>query len=146
MDTTGCDIVKIMSLVVATLAFIVTINQFFVNRQHIRMNIYYKVIERLENIRDQRHEVYSLENINFKLWTIQNCTAVEKVCREFDIVGIIYNQKLIPKRLIKRFYSYPITKCWQICSAYIENIRSQRNQPGHMQQFQNLAEKCKNWR
>jgi hypothetical protein len=77
---------------------------------------------------------------NFNDWKI-NKDMVEKVCRSFDHLGLLVREGKVPINLLARFYASPAIRCWFSLSVYIDAVRKDRAQNGHLWEWENLIEK-----
>jgi hypothetical protein len=64
---------------------------------------------------------------------------VELLARSCDKVGLLVKLRLIPADLLFDFYSRPIIQAWRDLKPYVDSVRVDREQPGHMLKFQVLA-------
>lgn len=65
----------------------------------------------------------------------------EITARSFDRLGLLVREGRIPVDLIASFYVTPILRSWYKLAPYIEAVRLDRKQRGHMWEFENLATK-----
>ena len=63
----------------------------------------------------------------------------ELIMRKFDRLGLLVRMGVVPIDIVVQFYVTPIIKSWIVLSKYIEELRKERAQPGHMWEFENLA-------
>ena len=74
------------------------------------------------------------------LWQ-EHKDKAEKVARALDQLGYLVREGIVPLNVVARFYSYPTLKCWYKLSPYIAAIRKDRQQLGHMWEWENLVKK-----
>src|SRR5437667_302215 len=65
----------------------------------------------------------------------------EAIARALDQLGYLVREGIVRLNVIARFYSYPTLKCWYELSPYVAAVRTARNQPGHMWEWENLVKK-----
>jgi len=104
-----------------------------------------KAIDILESVRSDRHILYSIGKSpkHYDSWTPEEKAAAEKVCRAFDILGILDSSNQISRRFVDRFYAIPAKELWDACVPYVDSEREKRG-PQHLWEFQQLAERVKN--
>ena len=113
-----------------------------------------RVFEMLDQNRGARHYVYSLQSERTLPFTQRtyvreqwlkagnappNRELAEAVIRSFDQLGLLVREGVVPLNLVARSYAYPAVRCWYILDGYINECRIQREQPGHMWEFENLV-------
>jgi hypothetical protein len=130
------------------------------DRTHL-FNVYAKALDLLDEteMRTARNWVYKMDSDAFKpqregwiamlaeppesevsrreAW--KNKQRAEKVARGFDRLGLLVREGRIPINLVARFYVTPILRCWINLRPYVEAVRKDRSQNGHMWEFENLA-------
>jgi hypothetical protein len=70
----------------------------------------------------------------------KNRTKAEKIARALDQLGFLVREGIVPVNIIARFYTYPALKCWYKLCPYIHEIRTKRDQKGHMWEWENLVQ------
>jgi len=159
------EIIKIAFSFVALLTIYFSAGVLFTHRRAHLLEVYKHVFTKLddENVRKARHYVYSLDNVTLRstvykeeqwlckkqedmeskkeeveLWWA-NRSKAELICRTFDQLGLLVREGRIPINIIAQFYVYPILRCWYVLSPYIDAVRNERGQPGHMWEFEHLV-------
>lgn len=151
----GLKAVALLAIVVAAMSMVASL------RGHL-FTVYKDVMALLDEVRDERALVYQYSRQQYKNWkevwskpepappkegqeeTIQHKAwrewkAADRVARSFDKLGLLVREGKVPVELISQFYVTPILKCWFNLEPYIGWSRSQRSQPGHCWEFENLA-------
>lgn len=122
-------------------------------------SVYHNVICMLDdiNVRAARHYVYNMNRDAFdkegwltldtitdsgnNIIYIDNKSKAEITCRQFDKLGLLIREGIVPINIVALFYSYPALKCWYQLAPYIRAVRSEkgRHQNGHMWHFEHLC-------
>lgn len=63
---------------------------------------------------------------------------VEKVTRSFDQLGLLVREGKVPINLLAQFYASPVLRCWFSLTPYIDEVRTIREQKGHLWEWENL--------
>jgi len=75
----------------------------------------------MEKIREDRRVLYSLRDAKkpYDTWSEAERTAADRVCRWFDVLGLLDSLKLLDRRIIDRFYAIPVVELWEICEPHV---------------------------
>jgi hypothetical protein len=65
----------------------------------------------------------------------------ELVARTLDQLGFLVREGVVPLNIIARFYSYPALRCWYKLIPYVNAVRKDRGQKGHMWEWEKLVGK-----
>ena len=137
-------------------------------------NIHLAVFERLDakEIRSARHYVYAMDQIvdaegkwrerkpeemdelafRTESWLAQESGGAksdgkgkaEIVARALDQLGYLVREGIVPVNVVARFYTFPTLRCWYQLCPYVYAIRDERDQLGHMWEWENLVERIIN--
>lgn len=138
----------------ALIGLVLTIRQLLgVNRAHL-FDVYTAVMEMMDNpaARNARHYVYRtspdeitrIMDLAQKTESLhreedERAQGVELVMRTMDRLGFLVRNGSVPIEVIEQFYAFPVVKAWVQVEPYVHNVRTERHQPGHMWEFENLA-------
>ena len=86
------------------------------------------LFDRLERIRGDRKLVRDLaiEKIQLGKLTDEEFAAIERVCRAFDILGLMDRRRLIPRAFVDEFYAPPLVLLWDQLQPHVERQRAKR--------------------
>jgi len=136
---------------------------FYFERRQKRQNLLNEIINMLENNRNRnaRRRISHLENkqtTNDKKVILKSMNAIEDkdsdakvetihlesknmVKGDFNYIGLIFKENLIPKEIFLDLYWHSIIRCWQILEDDIKREREKGEFATHCQYFEEL--KCK---
>jgi hypothetical protein len=83
-------------------------------------------------------QVQGVSQAKLKQWT-ENKEKAETVSRALDQLGYLVREGIVPLNLVARFYTVPTLKCWYALCPYVQKIRHDRDQKGHMWEWENLV-------
>lgn len=96
-----------------------------------------------EDIRNARKIVLNkLADKPFESWTDEEKKVAEKVCSNYDAVGIIMRNGLIPVKFIADSWGYSLRRTWRILSPMVASYRMQRNSKEFWDDYEWLAEQA----
>jgi hypothetical protein len=92
-----------------------------------------------EKTREDRKVVFQLKNKPVAQWTTDEIAAAERVCQTYDTIAVMVRNGMLPKNIILEHWGNSMSKIWFIVSPLILQYRSERNFPGHWDDFEWLA-------
>ncbi len=95
-----------------------------------------------EKLREARGTVFSLKDTQYRDWTPENKKTGEIVCHNYDVVGILVRNKMLPEEMIVDSWGDSLRRLWPILEPLVEDYRKQRKSPEFWDDFQYLAEKA----
>jgi hypothetical protein len=72
--------------------------------------------------------------------------AADRVCREFDYLGLIDRNRIVDPKLIDQFYAVPFVQLYEdVLQTYVDDLRKPENRgPAHFWELVQLYERVKN--
>jgi hypothetical protein len=142
----------IASSVITTMGTIgVVLLMFLQTRQQHRfskLQVFSLIFERLEETRMDRRTVRDWLKKYEESGTdapvppedIEVASAVDRVCREFDLLGLLERNGLVDSLLVDEFYSVPFALLYQqYLKRYMYHLRKGRRGPTHFWELTNTA-------
>lgn len=105
---------------------------------------FYTAADRLqdEKLREARGVIFSLSDTPYKDWTTEQKRTGEIVCHNYDVVGILVRNQMLPEEIIVDSWGDSLRRLWSILSPLVEEYRTERQFPEFWDDFQYLAEKA----
>lgn len=95
-----------------------------------------------EKLREARGIVFSLKETPYKDWTTEQKKTGEIVCHNYDVVGILVRNKMLPEQMIVDSWGDSLRRLWPILRPLVEEYREQRESPEFWDDFQYLSERA----
>jgi len=86
-----------------------------------------------------------LANKPFNTWTPTEKQRAEKVCHNYDAVGIICRNRLLPTHLVADSWGDSLRRCWTILSPLVTEYRTTRNSREFWDDFEWLAREAEKY-
>lgn len=86
-----------------------------------------------------------LSGKNFSAWTSDEKKRAEKVCHNYDAVGIICRNNLLPAHLVADSWGDSLRRCWNILSPLVAEYRTSRNSQEYWDDFEWLAREAEKY-
>lgn len=126
-----------------------------VRAQHtaIKLQMFYLAVGRMEEIREHRHVLREYvrtfqckhEKVTFPL-PDQVRYAADKVCREFDLLGLMDRTGVVDSKLVDLFYAVPFALLYEdVLGQYVADLRKLESRgPTHFWELVQFYERVKN--
>ncbi len=103
------------------------------------------LVDRLqdEELRKDRGIVFEAAEKQVDEWTDEEVAAAERVCYNYDLVGIMVRHKLLPTETIVDSWEDSLRRLWPICEPLVYKYRIIRGAPEFWDDFQWLAEEAR---
>jgi len=124
-----------LGLLLATIAYaymtglIIKISKNQVKLQHeaFELEAFMHAVDFMEEVRADRAIIRTYIKSN-KIWSDMKkdgkIDSLDKVCRAFDVLGLLDRQKLVNQDLVDRFYAPPLVELWEkMMGSYVDELR-----------------------
>jgi hypothetical protein len=128
-----------LGLLIATVAYacmtllIININKRQVKLQHeaFELEAFMHAVNFMEEVRADRAIIRTYIKSS-KKWSDMKKDGkldnLDKVCRAFDVLGLLDRHKLVNQDLVDRFYAPPLVQLWEgMMGSYVDELRKPEN-------------------
>ncbi|MCL4505653.1 MAG: hypothetical protein M1434_01155 [Chloroflexi bacterium] len=145
-------VMSVLSTCIALAALAVIAIQAIVQARIDKNQIFNSAVDRLESVRTDRRELRSyVKNVNDQKQQISYPLppdiekVVDRVCREFDFLGLLDRTNRVDHHLVDMFYSVPFVKLYEeILGGYVNQIRQENKRgPTHLWELVQFYERVK---
>ena len=141
------ETIKLIGAIVAIVGVPLTWWRVRVSERSLRANVYFRILEMLEKLRDARHLLEAkLTKPNLQQFDAldeSDRKTLDGLARAYDQLGLLVKHGAVPLDFVMDFYSRPLVVAWNRLSPHVRRIRDERGQPGHMVKFEMLAIEAK---
>jgi hypothetical protein len=132
-------IIGAVAPLVAALIIVLTQNQKLAKQTALSSVL--ATIEWMEQRRGDRHVLYNVRDQKkpYESWSDEERAAADRICRWFDILGVLDSLKFVDRKLVDRFYAIPAFELWDICKPHVQSQQKSRG-AHHLWEFAQLAE------
>lgn len=95
-----------------------------------------------EKLREDRGRVFLTKGKPLEKWTPQEIASAERVCHNYDTVGIMVRKEMLPKEIILDSWGDSLRKLWPLVRPLVEKYRRERQAEEFWDDFQWLAEEA----
>ncbi|MDP2788486.1 MAG: hypothetical protein Q8O46_00330 [bacterium] len=141
-------IVQIASAVILVVTAIILWIQISETRRATYATAFKAVYDMLQDEakRDDRGFVLGeLAEKSFETWTLLEKKRAERVCYNYDAVGIICRNRLLPTHLVADSWGDSLRRCWKILAPLVSQYRTARNSNEFWDDFEWLARQAEQY-
>jgi hypothetical protein len=145
MDWTSISaIASFISSVVVAVSVVILVMQLKESQKTKYAETFFAASSRLqdEQLREKRSKVFMLNGKPLQDWSSEDINAAEIVCHNFDIVGIMVRNEMLPKEIVIDNWGQSLRGLWPIVSPLVQKYRHEWNAPEYWNDFQWLAEEA----
>jgi len=95
-----------------------------------------------EDLREERRRIYSLIDTPYEKWTKEDKLKGERVCFNFDIVGLLIRKRMLPADMVVDNWNVSIRTFWPIIEPMVKEYRKEREAPEFWHDFEYLYYKA----
>lgn len=88
----------------------------------------------------------NLAKRDYDTWTDDDKKQAEKVCHNYDAVGIICRHKLLPTKLIADSWGDSLRRCWRTLKPIVFEYRKKRDSNEFWDDFEWLAQQAEKFK
>ncbi len=95
-----------------------------------------------EKLRSDRAMVFGLREKPVKAWSSDERAAAERVCHNYDVIGIMAKHGMLPTIMIIDSWGNSLRETWPILRPLVDDYRMNRHAPEFWDDFEWLATKA----
>jgi hypothetical protein len=95
-----------------------------------------------ESLRQAREAIFALSGTPYGDWTAEQKKLGEVVCHNYDVVGILVRNKMLPEEMIVDSWGDSLRRLWPILKPLVLEYRKTRSSPEFWDDFQFLSERA----
>ena len=118
------------------------------NERGLRFQVYYNVLEMIEKHRPERHLIDEKlkDSVPFERLSDDEKERLNYLARAYDKLGILIKYGVVPLEFALDFYGRPLVVAWKYLESHVRDVRTIRQQSGHMKKFELLAIEAQKYR
>ncbi len=99
-----------------------------------------------EGLRKDRGRLFQLrdDEAPFEEWKPADIETVQRVCHNYDVVGIMARKKMLPKEVIIDSWGNSLYESWAAAEPFVQNLRKTRGS-NYWNDFGWLADEAAKW-
>lgn len=142
MFWTACGaIASALSSLIVAVSIVILFRQVREAQKAMYAQTFFEASARLqdEKLRDDRGFVFLVKGKPLEQWTAQEVASAERVCHNYDTVGIMVRKEMLPKEIIIDSWGDSLRRLWPIVWPLVEKYRRERQAPEFWDDFGWLA-------
>lgn len=141
-------IAQILSAIILVVTAVILWIQISETRRATYTSAFKAVYDMLQDENKRKDRGFVLGELSkkaFDTWTPQEKERAEKVCHNYDAVGIICKNRLLPTKLVADSWGDSLRRCWKILAPLVSEYRTARNSLEFWDDFEWLAREAEKY-